>query len=50
MLALAGVIQGNTVVVENDSITNYDGREVIIIPYLNQMCRMGYLQETFCST
>ena len=30
MLALAGVIQGNTVVVENDSITNYDGREVII--------------------
>ncbi len=30
MLALAGMIQGNTVIVENDSISNYDGREVIL--------------------
>ncbi|RKI26611.1 hypothetical protein D7V82_21425 [bacterium 1xD8-6] len=30
MLALLGTIQGNTIVVENDSITNYDGKEVIL--------------------
>ncbi|MEY8516966.1 hypothetical protein AALC25_08560 [Lachnospiraceae bacterium 29-84] len=30
MIALAGTIQGNTVIVENDSITNYDGKEVIL--------------------
>lgn len=30
MIALAGTIQGNTVIVENDSITNYDGRAVIL--------------------
>ncbi len=30
MLALAGTIQGNTVIIENDSITNYDGKEVIL--------------------
>ncbi|MCM1046408.1 MAG: hypothetical protein NC417_12945 [Candidatus Gastranaerophilales bacterium] len=30
MIALAGTIQGNTIIVENDSITNYDGKEVIL--------------------
>ncbi len=30
MIALAGTIQGNTVIIENDSITNYDGKEVIL--------------------
>lgn len=30
MLALAGTIQGNTVIIENDNITNYDGKEVIL--------------------
>jgi len=30
MLALAGTIQGNTIIIENDSITNYDGKEVIL--------------------
>ena len=39
MIALAGTIRGNTVIVENDSITNYDGKEVILTildrPYKN---------------
>lgn len=30
MLALAGTIQGNTVIIENDNISNYDGKEVIL--------------------
>lgn len=30
MLALAGTIQGNTVIIDNDSITNYDGKDVIL--------------------
>ena len=30
MLALKGVICGNTVIVENDSIEKYNGREVIV--------------------
>ncbi|MCI8940673.1 MAG: hypothetical protein HFH12_11900 [Dorea sp.] len=30
MIALAGTIQGNTIIVENDSIANYDGKEVIL--------------------
>lgn len=30
MKTLAGTIQGNTVFIENDSITNYDGKEVIL--------------------
>lgn len=30
MIALAGTIRGNTIIVENDSITNYDGKEVIL--------------------
>lgn len=30
MLALAGKIQGNTVIIDNDSITNYDGKDVIL--------------------
>ena len=30
MLALAGTIQGNTVIIENDNITNYDGKDVIL--------------------
>ena len=30
MIALAGTIQGNTVVIENDNINNYDGRDVIV--------------------
>ena len=30
MIALAGTIQGNTVIIENDNITNYDGKEVIL--------------------
>ncbi|MDE7311437.1 MAG: hypothetical protein K2N87_07465 [Eubacterium sp.] len=30
MIALAGTIQGNTIIVENDSITNYDGKDVIL--------------------
>ena len=30
MIALAGTIQGNTVIIENDSITNYNGKEVIL--------------------
>ncbi len=30
MIALAGIVQGNTVIIENDSITNYDGKEVIL--------------------
>lgn len=30
MLALAGTIQGNTIIIENDSIANYDGKEVIL--------------------
>ncbi len=30
MLALSGTIQGNTVIIENDNIANYDGKEVIL--------------------
>lgn len=30
IIALAGTIQGNTVIIENDNITNYDGEEVIL--------------------
>lgn len=30
MLALAGTIQGNTVIIENDDIINYDGKDVIL--------------------
>ena len=30
MIALAGTIQGNTVIIENDNITDYDGKEVIL--------------------
>lgn len=30
MLSLAGTIQENTVIIENDNITNYDGKEVIL--------------------
>ncbi len=30
MMALAGTIQGNTVIIDNDSITNYDGKDVIL--------------------
>lgn len=30
MLALAGTIQGNTIIIENDNIANYDGKEVIL--------------------
>lgn len=30
MVALAGTIQGNTVIIDNDSITNYDGKDVIL--------------------
>ena len=30
MLALAGVVQGDSVVLENDSVRNYDGKEVIL--------------------
>ncbi len=30
MMALAGTIQGNTIIIDNDSITNYDGKDVIL--------------------
>lgn len=30
MLALAGTIQGDTIIIENDNINNYDGKEVIL--------------------
>lgn len=30
MLALAGVVQGDSVVLQNDSVRNYDGKEVIL--------------------
>lgn len=30
MLAVKGMIKGNTVVVEGDDIRNYDGKEVIV--------------------
>ena len=30
MVALAGKIQGNSVIVENDDINNYSGRQVIL--------------------
>lgn len=30
MLAVKGIIQGNTVVVEGDDIRNYDGKDVIV--------------------
>lgn len=30
MLAVKGIIKGNTVVVEGDDIRNYDGKEVIV--------------------
>lgn len=30
MLALAGVVQGNSIILENDNITNYDGRNIIL--------------------
>ena len=30
MLALVGTIQANTVIIENDSISNYDGKEMIL--------------------
>ncbi len=29
-MALAGTIQGNTVIIENDDIINYDGKDVIL--------------------
>lgn len=38
MIALAGTIQGNTVIIENDSITNYDGKEVILT-ILDRPCK-----------
>lgn len=31
MLALAGIVQGDSVVLQNDSVRNYDGKEVILI-------------------
>lgn len=30
MLAVKGIIQGNTVVVDGDDIRNYDGKDVIV--------------------
>ena len=30
MLAVAGVVQGNSIILENDNITNYDGRNIIL--------------------
>jgi len=30
MLALAGTIQGNSVILENDNIINYDGKQIIL--------------------
>ena len=30
MIALSGTVKGNSVILENDDISNYDGREVII--------------------
>ena len=30
MVALAGTVKGDSVILENDDIHNYDGREVII--------------------
>ena len=30
MVALAGTVKGNTVVIENDNLEKYDGKQIII--------------------
>lgn len=46
MIALAGTIQGNTVIIENDNITNYDVFRGIVTKKDDVVCNAVFLSFT----